>query len=136
MLVRGGHGREADVVVGFDGGGDDYVKKPANEGELLARVKGGYRLIQSERSLSAALAQVQRLSITDPLLDIYNRRYLNEQLPREIERAHRYGHSVAVVMADLDSFKKINDTPGPAVGDEILRGFPGLARASIRRSVD
>jgi diguanylate cyclase (GGDEF)-like protein len=136
ILMLTGHSTEADLVAGFEAGVDDYVKKPANEAELLARVKAGYRLIQSERSLSVALAQVLRLSITDPLLDIYNRRYLNEQLPREIERAHRYGHSVAVVMADLDSFKQINDTHGHAVGDEVLRGFTDRARASIRQSSD
>lgn len=136
ILMLTGHTTEADLVAGFDAGVDDYVRKPAHEAELLARVKAGCRLIQSERSLSVALAQVLRLSITDPLLGIYIRRYLDEQLPREIERAHRYGHSVAVVMADLDSFKTINDTHGHAVGDEILRGFTMRARASIRQSSD
>jgi diguanylate cyclase (GGDEF)-like protein len=136
ILMLTGHTTEADLVAGFEAGVDDYVRKPASEVELLARVKAGCRLIQAERSLSVALAKVQRLSITDPLLDIYNRRYLNEQLPREIARAHRYGRSVAVVLADLDSFKTINDTHGHAVGDEVLRGFADRARASIRQSSD
>jgi two-component system cell cycle response regulator len=73
----------------FDAGADDYVRKPASKAELLARVNGGCRLIESERSLSAALANVRLLSVADPLTGVYNRRYLNEQLPRQIDRASR-----------------------------------------------
>src|SRR5882672_6222892 len=61
ILMLTGHSTEADLVAGFEAGVDDYVKKPANEAELLARVKAGFRLIRSERALSLALAQVQRL---------------------------------------------------------------------------
>jgi two-component system, cell cycle response regulator len=136
ILMLTGHTTEADLLAAFDAGADDYVKKPASEAELLARVKAGCRLIESERSLSAALAQVHRLSVTDPLTGVYNRRYLNEQLPREIDRAHRYGRALSIVLADLDGFKQINDLHGHAVGDEVLKCFADRARSSIRVSSD
>jgi two-component system cell cycle response regulator len=136
ILMLTGHTTEADLLAAFDAGADDYVKKPASEAELLARVKAGCRLIESERSLRAALTQVHQLSVTDSLTTVYNRRYLNEQLPREIERAQRYGRSLSIVMADLDGFKQINDRHGHGVGDEVLKCFADLLKSSVRVSSD
>jgi two-component system, cell cycle response regulator len=136
ILMLTGHTTEADLLAAFDAGADDYVKKPASEAELLARVKAGCRLIESERRLSAALVQVHQLSVTDSLTGLFNRRYLNEQLPREIERAHRYARPLSIIMADLDAFKLLNDTHGHATGDEVLQCFARVALASIRSSSD
>jgi two-component system, cell cycle response regulator len=136
ILMLTGHTAESDLLAAFEAGADDYVRKPASEAELLARVKAGCRLIESERSLRSALAQVHEISITDYLTRTFNRRYLNEQLPREIDRAHRYGRSLSIVMADLDGFKQINDTHGHTVGDEVLQCFADRVRASIRASSD
>ena len=136
ILMLTGHTDVADLVMGLEAGADDYVRKPANEAELLARVKAGCRIVELERSLSAANAQIREFSITDPLVGTYNRGYLDEQLPREIDRARRYNRPLAIVMADLDEFKKINDVYGHGVGDEVLKGFTGRARASIRQSSD
>jgi two-component system cell cycle response regulator len=136
ILMLTGHTTEADLLVAFDAGADDYVKKPASEAELLARVKAGCRLVESERRLSAALTKVHQLSVTDSLTGLYNRRYLNEQLPRELERANRYARPLSVIMADLDAFKLLNDTHGHATGDEVLQRFARVALASIRASSD
>jgi diguanylate cyclase (GGDEF)-like protein len=136
ILMLTGHTTEADLLAAFDAGADDYVKKPANQAELLARVKAGCRLIESERRLSAALAQVHQLSVTDSLTGTYNRRYLSEQLPRELERAHRYDRALSIVMADLDGFKQINDLHGHGTGDEVLKDFADRVRNSIRASSD
>lgn len=87
-----------------------------------------------ERSLRDAYAQMERLSVTDPLLGIFNRRYLHEQLPQEAGRARRYGHSVSVVMADLDHFNRINGTYGYQSGDVVLRHAVALARSALRKS--
>jgi two-component system cell cycle response regulator len=130
-----GHTTEADLLAAFDAGADDYVKKPASEAELLARVKAGCRLIESERRLSAPLVQVHQLSVTDSLIGLDNRRYLNEQLPREIERAHRYARPLSIIMADLDAFKVLIDTHGHATR-ESSKCFARLAFASIRSSSD
>ncbi len=136
ILMLTGHTDIADLVAGLDAGADDYIKKPFNEGELLARVKSGCRIIELERSLSAANAQIRQLSITDPMVGTYNRGYLDNQLPLEIERARRYDRRLAVVMADLDEFKKINDFHGHGVGDEVLKCFAERALGSIRISSD
>ena len=136
ILMLTAHTSVADTVAALDAGADDYVRKPADPAELLARVKAGRRIVDLERSLSAANEEVARLALVDPLLNCFNRRYLNEQLPREIERARRYDTALSLVMADLDGFKKINDADGHLVGDEILKAFVARAMSSIRQSSD
>src|SRR5262245_47803776 len=120
------------VVTGLQSGADDYLTKPVIEPELMARLSTGKRIVTLERSLRAEREQNRRLSITDPLTSAYNRRYLNEQLPREIERAARYGRQLATIMCDVDHFKKINDTHGHQAGDEVLRGFVTHLQNGVR----
>lgn len=111
------------VVTGLQSGADDYLTKPVIEPELIARLSTGKRIVTLERSLRQANEENRRLSITDPLTGAYNRRYLMEQLPREIERGARYGRQLSVIMCDVDHFKKINDTHGHLAGDEVLKWF-------------
>jgi two-component system, cell cycle response regulator len=123
------------VVTGLRSGADDYLTKPVIEPELIARLNTGQRIVTLERSLRAVNMENRRLSITDPLTGTYNRRYLMEQLPREIERASRYGRALSVIMCDVDFFKKVNDTHGHLVGDDVLKSFAqALQKAS--RSTD
>jgi two-component system, cell cycle response regulator len=136
ILMLTGHSATADLVAALEAGADDYIRKPPEVPELLARVNAGRRIIELERSLSAAHEKIQRLSITDPLLDIFNRRYLDEKLPEEIARALRYGRPLAVLMADIDHFKTVNDELGHQAGDQVLRAFAAQMRASIRQSID
>jgi diguanylate cyclase (GGDEF)-like protein len=136
VLLLTGHGSTESLVTGLEAGADDYIRKPPNEAELLARLKAGQRVVRLEQSLRDANEKIQLLSITDPLVGTYNRRYLNDQLIHEVERARRYGHPLAAVMADLDFFKQVNDEHGHQVGDDVLRGFADLAKLSIRQSSD
>jgi diguanylate cyclase (GGDEF)-like protein len=76
--------------------------------------------------------EAQRLSLTDPLTGLSNYRYLRESLRREIERATRFGRTLAVLVLDLDHFKDINDTHGHAAGDAVLAEFARRLRAEIR----
>ena len=135
ILLLTGHGG-MDVVAGFEAGADDYIRKPANELELLARLKAGQRIVRLEQSLREANAKIHILSITDPLVGTFNRRHLNEQLIHEVERARRYQQPLAVIMADLDFFKDINDHHGHQVGDQVLRAFAELTQGSIRQASD
>jgi two-component system, cell cycle response regulator len=123
------------VVTGLQSGADDYLTKPVIEPELMARLNTGRRIVTLERSLRAANDENRRLSVTDPLTGARNRRYLMEQIPREIERATRYGRHLAAVMCDVDHFKKINDTHGHLIGDAVLKWFVSSLQAGVR-SVD
>ena len=136
ILLLTGHGDTESVVQGLEAGADDYIRKPAIKAELLARLQAGQRIVRLEQSLREANAQIQRLSIIDPLVGTYNRRYLNDQLVNEVEKARRYSQPLAAVMADLDRFKSINDVHGHLVGDTVLKGFVELAIGAIRGSSD
>src|SRR5262245_19440213 len=120
------------VVTGLQSGADDYLTKPVIEPELIARLNTGQRIVTLERSLRAVNEENRRLSITDPLTGTYNRRYLMEQLPREIERAARYGRALSVIMCDVDYFKKVNDTHGHLVGDDVLKAFATTLQRTSR----
>jgi len=78
--------------------------------------------------------KIKEQSIRDPLTGAYNRRYLDETLPREMARAHREFTPLSIVMIDLDHFKEINDTHGHSAGDEILRRITACLIASIRQN--
>jgi two-component system, cell cycle response regulator len=121
-----------NVVAGLQAGADDYLTKPVIEPELIARLNTGKRIVTLERSLRAANEENRRISITDPLTGAYNRRYLMEQLPREIDRSSRYGRELAVIMCDVDHFKRINDTHGHLVGDEVLKWFVNRLQEHVR----
>ncbi len=121
-----------NVVAGLQAGADDYLTKPVIEPELIARLNTGKRIVTLERSLRAANEENRRISITDPLTGAYNRRYLMEQLPREIDRSVRYSRELSVVMCDVDHFKRINDTHGHLAGDEVLKWFVGKLQKHVR----
>lgn len=136
ILLLTSHGSTGELVAGLEAGADDFVRKPADEAELLARLNAGRRIVRLEQSLREANERVHLLSITDPLVGIFNRRYLAEELCREIERARRYGRPLSISLADLDHFKRINDVYGHHVGDEVLRHVASLATKSLRPASD
>jgi two-component system cell cycle response regulator len=124
------------IIAGLEAGADDYLVKPVHEPELIARLNAGRRILNLEHSLRAANHRNRILSITDALTGAYNRRYLMEQLPREVERCRRYAYPLSVLMCDLDHFKLINDQHGHAAGDDVLQQFAARAQRSIRSNSD
>jgi two-component system, cell cycle response regulator len=114
-------------------GAHDYLSKDAAEGEALVlavrRAAERRRLIDQNQAL---LEELRRLSLTDPVTSVSNRRAFDESLRQDIARARRSGASLALVMLDLDHFKRVNDTLGHPVGDEMLRAFAGRLRSLAR----
>jgi diguanylate cyclase (GGDEF)-like protein len=125
-----------DVVDGLDSGADDYLTKPFNAAELVARIRTGIRILNLESSLRRANEEIRILTITDPLTGLYNRRYLFDRLPQEIRRSLRYGHALSLIMCDLDHFKRVNDSHGHQAGDAVLRTFGHLIKEGCRIGVD
>ncbi|MGB6309984.1 MAG: diguanylate cyclase [Steroidobacteraceae bacterium] len=124
------------IIAGLEAGADDYLIKPVHEPELIARLNAGRRILTLEHSLRVANQRNRILSITDALTGTYNRRYLMEQLPRELERCRRYAYPLSVLMCDIDYFKEINDARGHAAGDEVLQQFAARAQKSLRSNSD
>jgi diguanylate cyclase (GGDEF)-like protein len=124
------------IIAGLEAGADDYLIKPVHEPELIARLNTGRRILALEHSLRAANERNRILSITDSLTGAYNRRYLMEQLPRELERCRRYGIPLSVIMCDVDHFKQVNDMHGHAAGDDVLQQFGARIQRSIRSMSD
>lgn len=91
-------------------------------------------LIHAHRKLAQREETIRKLSVTDALTGVGNRRHLDEVLPPECERARRYGHPLALVLLDLDHFKLINDQHGHEAGDLVLRDTGELLRGFVRQS--
>ncbi len=122
------------VVMGLQSGADDYLTKPIMEPELLARLNTGKRLVEMERSLRKAMEENHRLSIIDALTGVFNRRYLMDQLVKELERSVRYHHPLSLMLCDVDHFKRINDTYGHQAGDDTLVQFAQVLRSCLRET--
>jgi diguanylate cyclase (GGDEF)-like protein len=78
-------------------------------------------------------AELREQAIRDPLTGLYNRRFLDEVLRRELARAARYGHALSLILIDIDNFKELNDRYGHLVGDEALKRVAKALRENIRR---
>ncbi len=124
------------VVKGFEVGAVDYVAKPFNARELLARVRTHLALKKAREDLVRKNKEIRRMSITDPLTGCFNRGYITERLPSEIQRSKRFRHPLAVFMCDIDHFKIVNDTHGHQAGDTVLQGFVARVRDQLREDVD
>ncbi len=111
---------------------DDYIPKPINDKELIARVKVGLRIIALEIKLKKALAKIRRIAIIDPLTGLYNRRQALKFLKRELKRAIKEDRVFNLFLFDIDHFKKINDTYGHKSGDTVLKEMGHLIRTTFR----
>ncbi len=124
LLITAREGR-ASIIDGLRSGADDYLAKPFDEDELLARIAIGERVLKLEDKL---VEQAQR----DALTGLFNRRALYDHVRREMHRSARNGLSLGLIMADIDHFKNINDTWGHISGDRVLVHLAGIMREATR----
>jgi len=122
------------IIKGLAAGADDYLTKPFDLGELNARIGVGRRIICLQRDIEAKNLLLQEAARTDSLTGLPNRRAIEEWAERQIRGAKRHGYPLWVVLADLDSFKNVNDTYGHDAGDLVLRKFSELLRGTTRAS--
>ncbi len=122
------------IISGLAAGADDYLTKPFHSGELLARVAVGRRIVDLHREIQAKNQLLEELALTDPLTGLPNRRAVENWAMRQLSGAARHGFPFWVVMADLDAFKRVNDTYGHEAGDVVLKRFADVLRANTRTS--
>jgi diguanylate cyclase (GGDEF)-like protein len=126
-------------VKGLNLGANDYVTKPFDPSELVARVKNLLRIKELQQEVeekNAQLAelnkQLEALAITDDLTGLFNRRHFMERLREEFARSKRYQMDLSCIMFDIDNFKKINDQWGHQTGDKVLKELGALLERSHR----
>ncbi|GAB5543693.1 MAG: diguanylate cyclase [Sandaracinaceae bacterium] len=118
----------------IEAGADDLLTKPVDELELTIRLVAMLRIRRLTRALEEKSRALGQLAKIDGLTGLENRRMLDERLPKEAERARRYGRELSLLMMDVDHFKKVNDTHGHDVGDEVLVCLGGVLRAGVREA--
>lgn len=120
------------VAKGLELGANDYVIKPIDRNELLARARTQIRRKRYQERLRSNYEQSLSMALTDSLTGVFNRRYVNAHLPRLLERAIDSQKPVAVLMFDIDHFKVVNDSYGHTIGDEVLREVSARASRNLR----
>lgn len=132
IIMLTGEDEQEDKVEGLDLGADDYMTKPFQYPELLARIRAGKRIVDLQKELLESNRRLELLSITDGLTKLHNHRHFQDELARAFEESSRYQRPLSLAMIDIDFFKKINDTHGHAVGDEVLKCVADRYRESVR----
>ena len=103
-----------DKVKGFDCGGIDYITKPFNGSEMIARVKAHIEIKHNKDNL-------KKMALMDGLTKLYNHSYIHERLSEEISNTKRHDLDLSLIMFDLDNFKSVNDLYGHKQGDLVLK---------------
>jgi two-component system, cell cycle response regulator len=132
VMFISGHSSPEDIVEGLDSGADDYISKPFDPRELLARVRTQLRIKDLNDQLRAANAKLTELVDTDDLTGLFNMRSLYQRLEQELDRSRRFQRPLSVVMMDMDYFKTVNDGHDHLFGSYVLSVVGHLIKQSIR----
>lgn len=141
---------KADLQLAFSAGAMDYITKPLNQVELLARVRSALKLkhetdrrkareselLEVTRQLQEANERLQNLSFLDGLTGIANRRHFDQVLLQESKRAMRENTPLSLIMLDIDFFKSFNDTYGHLKGDDCLKMVASTLKQTLKRPGD
>ncbi len=122
-----------DLVQGMEAGADDYLTKPFAAPELRVRLRAGIRILDLQEELLATREALREQATHDGLTGLLNRTAIMEALQAELDRANRSRQPISVMLADLDFFKRINDTHGHLAGDSVLAEAARRMKAAVRR---
>jgi two-component system, cell cycle response regulator len=134
LIVMTSNTEKGNVVKGLQAGADDFLTKPFDPAEMLARIGVGRRIIDLNREIALKNQKLEEAARTDSLTGLPNRRAIEEWASRQLRGAARHGYWMWVVVGDIDSFKGVNDTFGHDAGDIVLKTFADILKKNTRAS--
>jgi two-component system cell cycle response regulator len=132
LLILADTGDRARILRGLDMGVNDYLQRPIDPDEIVARVRTQVRGRRYADSLRADARNAMELAVVDPLTGLNNRRYLELRVAALLEQAAREERPVSAMILDIDRFKAVNDAFGHDVGDEVLKTFAARVKRVVR----
>jgi two-component system cell cycle response regulator len=132
ILLITEQGDEQMIIRALDLGVNDYIVRPLDPNELIARALTQVRRKRYNDRLRNSVRQTIELAVTDGLTGLHNRRYLDTHLRTLFARAKVRGRPLTICITDIDRFKQVNDVYGHDAGDEVLKEFAGRVRATVR----
>jgi two-component system cell cycle response regulator len=121
-----------NIVFGLESGVDEYLTKPFNGRELVARVASGMRILRLEEQLKLAQQQMEILAMRDELTGLLNRRAIEEYAESEFNMTERKVRALSVILLDIDHFKNVNDRFGHKTGDYALQQVAKVLTSNLR----
>ncbi|MET0167754.1 MAG: diguanylate cyclase [Vicinamibacterales bacterium] len=125
-------GEDTRLLRGLDIGVNDYIVRPVDPNELLARVRTQVKRKRFTDHLRTRLEETVEMAILDPLTALHNRRYMTSHLKTPFEESSQRGKPISVLLLDIDHFKTVNNSYGHDAGDAVLREFAARVRRNIR----
>lgn len=132
IILVADEGEDPRIMRGLELGVNDFVVRPLDRQELVARLRTQVRRKRYNEQLRSSVAQTIEMAVIDGLTGLHNRRYLDSHLETLFERALARKRPLSMMMTDLDRFKAINDTYGHEGGDEVLREFARRLKGNVR----
>lgn len=132
IILIAGQDENQRLVRALELGINDYVTRPVDRQELIARLRTQVKRKRYNDQLRSSVTQTIEMAVTDGLTGLHNRRYLDSHLASLAAKARSRGKPLSVLITDIDRFKSINDTHGHDAGDDILREFAMRLRQSVR----
>jgi two-component system cell cycle response regulator len=132
LLMLADAGDRQRILRGLDLGVNDYLIRPIDRNELIARVRTQIRLKRYADELRSNVQAAMELAVVDPLTGLHNRRYLESHLLSLLEQAERTGRPLSAMILDIDHFKRVNDSYGHDCGDEVLKTFAARVKRAVR----
>lgn len=132
VIMLTSHGDLSTKVRGLESGASDYITKPFEPAEMVARIRVHMQIKTLQDELRCSNQLLLQLAQTDPLTRLCNRRHLNEKLEVELNRCFRGSNPLSLIMTDIDHFKRVNDQYGHQVGDEVLTNVADLLQEQLR----